>query len=784
MKKTVRLKAFVMLLFVAMVLFAISESTLAESEISDEFDMDELNDTIWKVQAISQHGMISLSEGKLHMELRDVQDKAEIGIRTLDVLEGDFDIQVDWEVSADESDTGQSGLRVVMDEDNYAYIARAHCDGEGLIIGTLKDRGYEEDIPTVSTEEVSGRFRITRTGTTIRFYYDIGDGWQHLGEDYVRAFLGEVYVQLDTTVSDSSSDVIGQFGNFTAKEVNWDGIINYEKFSDDPLAMIHLGHLDYLGENIMLGENLVRIIHPYAEAPDYAWRYLSWEGYACVDASLAAVNYLQEYQKSKDEQNIKYAKRFLEFVEYMRSDTGDYHAWLDNNMVPSVKHPGATARAIQALGYACRFFVNRDPEYASVLKTRMEFEIVRALQEIKRKGARSYTEEGIRLPWMLSDDTTNISRAALGWIDYYLATKDPRVAEIIEFICNRMLTYQLGTKDEYPFKAIVTYSHNVTLWNAWGTHQVSVLARAGQAMGREDWIAGARETADNWDVHRLIWGQTGFEGMNPARTRFPQIAMQITNMALGFFDLYKATGEEKYACYAGLTMSWFFGNNDANTPMYDPLSGRFFDAIVQSSGSIVVMKSSGAETIMEALYGIFPILDDPVAKEWTFADKTSAWSAIFLEAEHGEITDGEIIKSPFVSGAKQYFSNDAYVAVNDDGAITWNIEIENPYDDLPRDYLLYIGYPRATGRTAIEVILNGETMFVWPEEEHMKRSMLGLDKIGVICGLSDGANTIQVRANDSRVEIDYLLLQPIVERATFETPKGVTTVVERDLRVE
>lgn len=96
---------------------------------------------------------------------------------------------------------------------------------------------------------------------------------------------------------------------------------------------------------------------------------------------------------------------------------------------------------------------------------------------------------------------------------------------------------------------------------------------------------------------------------------FPQLSYGIRCVSLGLLRLFEATGNEEYAKLAGLAASWLLGNNAAETQMYDPLTGRCFDGIIDSSG---VNYNSGAESTIEALYTITEIFNNPIAKNYFY----------------------------------------------------------------------------------------------------------------------------------------------------------------------
>jgi hypothetical protein len=60
--------------------------------------------------------------------------------------------------------------------------------------------------------------------------------------------------------------------------------------------------------------------------------------------------------------------------------------------------------------------------------------------------------------------------------------------------------------------------------------------------------------------------------------------------------MYRATGSKRYRDLALCAAAWFYGRNDARTPMYDPTTGMCRDGITAG----VVSVNRGAESSIEA----------------------------------------------------------------------------------------------------------------------------------------------------------------------------------------
>ena len=94
--------------------------------------------------------------------------------------------------------------------------------------------------------------------------------------------------------------------------------------------------------------------------------------------------------------------------------------------------------------------------------------------------------------------------------------------------------------------------------------------------------------------------------------RSPQIAYAVAPLVEGWLALARATADDRYAMFAGLTARWFVGDNVAGVPLYDPASGRTFDGI---DGPGSVNRNAGGESTVEALLALGEVAADPVAAE-------------------------------------------------------------------------------------------------------------------------------------------------------------------------
>ncbi len=460
-------------------------------------------------------------------------------------------------------------------------------------------------------------------------------------------------------------------------------------------GLINLTHLQRLTEIVQWQGESIALVHIYSEAPDYNWVDASGEGIACVDdAARAAIVYTLYYVRTGDPYALELARAALNFVIYMQAEDGEYYNFvLDRS--GTVNREGRTsykswnwwaARAQWALATAIPVFRQTDPDYAR----RLEDAYLRgeeALQRIIGAVGAYDTLHGTEIPaWLISGGSDLTALAVLGLAAYYESEPNTRTRHLLTNLANGVAAYRSTQPHLYPFGAFPSSTSSTVIWHAWGSHQVHALAEAGRLLNRSDWIQAARFGADTFYVRLLA---TDFlNEMNPLPVRGGQIAYGIEVMTSGFWSLYRATGEEKYARYAGLSNAWFFGNNMAGVAMYDPETGRGFDGI---NGPTIyrVNFNAGAESTIEALYALLTVGDHPLATAYYNVRPTRSPFSLILEAEMGRPLSGRPNPGRWGWTGEARFSNDRYYALRPGEVITIGFQV--PADG---DYWIYASHWR------------------------------------------------------------------------------------------
>lgn len=380
--------------------------------------------------------------------------------------------------------------------------------------------------------------------------------------------------------------------------------------------IVNLSHLNHLSEHVIIDGQEMLLTRIYAAFPTYEWIEAPGEGIACVDdVTRAVVVYLKHYETFGDRFSLDMARKGLNFVMYMQQPDGEFYNFITRDH--TINRTGITsvrsfdwwaARGLWALGYGFRVFSEADQVFAATLEERILWTLVPIEKALERYGEYFPESDGRRAPaWLVADSAGVTSYVVLGLLEYYSVTQNPRIAEIINKFCRGLAGSRFGDFDAFPYGAHLPYARDVRLWHGWGNRQSMALAKAGRLLERKEWIESAQKEADIFFLRLLATRM--LREMRPHPRMFPQIAYGISPIVGGFLELYNATGNEDYAIAAGLTASWFMGNNVIKVPMYDPKTGRSFDGIDFAAVNL----NSGAESTIEALITLIGVTSNEIS---------------------------------------------------------------------------------------------------------------------------------------------------------------------------
>ncbi|MDP8206127.1 MAG: hypothetical protein P9L92_05640 [Candidatus Electryonea clarkiae] len=374
-------------------------------------------------------------------------------------------------------------------------------------------------------------------------------------------------------------------------------------------VLINLDHLEYLQEEVEIEGEKCRLVHIYAEAPDYHRVEATGEGISCVDdVARTARVYLQLYESSNDTSLLMPLKDLLRFVLVLQAEDGDFYNFVNKDLSINKEHKNSTksfgwwaARGYRSIALALPVFDKRDPEFHNQLTdacVKSESRMKELFLDSRESPEIGQDVAAILVLGLLARRTDGLNENIDNLVSHF-AEQIYRAA----WIGNSGFNYRIHKSWR-------------NIWHAYGALQSEALARAGKALNHPAWISSAQEEIDGfqrWLIAEGMLAHIEFEDGDTVRVKeFSQIAYDVSSIIACQKSMYDITGDTTYATWAGLAASWFFGNNPAGKVMYDKNTGRCYDGII-SSGEINF--NSGAESTIEALLALNIINALPHAAE-------------------------------------------------------------------------------------------------------------------------------------------------------------------------
>ncbi len=471
----------------------------------------------------------------------------------------------------------------------------------------------------------------------------------------------------------------------------------------ESVDLVNFDHLRFLTEPITVNGQPMDIVHIYSNAPSYQWVGADGEGISAVDdTARAAIAYMQEYERTKDASLLDLAKGCLEFVMYMQTDDGEFYNFITDEQ-GTINKTGSTSykslgwwamRGFWALGEGVRVFNSVDKAFADRLATAYLRTETTLGTMLGNYGQMNHLH-GFAIPaWIGEPDVTSIGLLALA--AYQQARPNATTADILTKLADGIAQYRLGDDSTYPFGMHPVQANAPGYSHTWGAHMTMALVEAGMVMHNQSWIDSAAADANSFLLRQIAFERIRQIGVVP--NRLGQIAYGTNMLVQTYALLYQATRDEKYARYAGLAASWYFGNNMAGAQMYFPDTGLVYDGI-NGPVSWRVNQNSGAESTIEGLMSLIAIADIPQAVDLLHVKPIGGNSWQILEAEEGQR----------VIGTPVYFSEDwtgegnvsggRYVGLGEGQRMQIKFEV-----DQPDDYLLYVADMHTAAANSADVI--------------------------------------------------------------------------------
>ena len=175
---------------------------------------------------------------------------------------------------------------------------------------------------------------------------------------------------------------------------------------------------------------------------------------------------------------------------------------------------------------------------------------------------------------------------------------------------------QQGDEQNFPHYAFLSWENT---WHGWGNVQSYALLQAYSVIHDQYLLTAALHEIDHFYIylyqHQYL---SGFSLQNEgdkikviSQQQFSQIAYILRPMVWACLQAGIITGNSRYAEQAAQLAGWFFGDNPAKKPVYDPRTGRCFDGI---NSAEKINENSGAESTIEALLTLVRIEQNTTAR--------------------------------------------------------------------------------------------------------------------------------------------------------------------------
>ncbi|WP_205750204.1 hypothetical protein [Cryobacterium sp. SO1] len=514
------------------------------------------------------------------------------------------------------------------------------------------------------------------------------------------------------------------------------------------------------------------------------------------DTSRAAVVYLRHWQQTGDTESRDHAFQTLRSLTYLQTaegpGAGNVVLWQQANgsLNPSaepVELPDPSdsaesywlARTVWALGEGYAAFVDEDPEFAAFLEERLDL----SLAALNRGSLGEYpaydVADGDQVPaWLIADGADASAEAVLGLAAYLqagatgptAATAETALAQLSEGIA-AMSTVE-GAGGDWPFGAIMPWTKSPSLWHAWGGLAPAAAAVASEVLDDPALLAAAVQDTAQFTPQLLAAG-----GPDNAWSPTPgeaQIAYGVDSRLQSLVATADAADAPGLLNVAAITAGWYFGANRSGLPAYDPATGTAIDGIERDGR---VNTNSGAESTIHALFSMLTLDAHPELKAAALGvDATVGTHGLsVVEAESGVVTGGTVTTPASAWTGEANWSGGAYVELAAGGTL----RITVPADDQARRVHPIVN--QAVDPAGITTWSTGKSASLGTTANGGAGEQGVTEAPGQLLPLPltntlPGRSTEVVGSTDAAVQLDALLIQPLISTVTVTGPAGDSTL--------
>ncbi|ANP73507.1 hypothetical protein [Cryobacterium arcticum] len=538
--------------------------------------------------------------------------------------------------------------------------------------------------------------------------------------------------------------------------------------------------------------------------------YYTQGAFNADDTARAAVVYLRHWQQTGDTSSRDHAFQTLRSLTYLQTtegpNAGNVVLWqqIDGTLNPSaepVELPDPSdsaesywlARTVWALGEGYAAFADEDPAFAAFLQDRLTLSLA-ALNAGSLGDYPSYdVADGDQVPgWLIADGADASAEAVLGLAAYVQAgptgptadTAETALAQLSEGIA-AMSTVE-GASGDWPFGAIMPWTHSPSLWHAWGGMAPAAVAVASEVLDDPALLTAAVQDTAQFTPQLLAAG-----GPDNAWSPTPgeaQIAYGVDSRLQSLVATADVADAPGLLNVAAITAGWYFGANRSGQPAYDPATGTAIDGIERDGR---VNTNSGAESTIHALLSMITLDAHPDLKAAALGvtSTVATHGLSVVEAESGSITGGTVVTPESSWTGEANWSGGAYV----DLAAGGTLRITVPADDQARrvhpivnqvvdpsgttTWTTGTGKPgkgpgkSGTGKPGHGAVTLGTTANGGAGEQGVTEAPGQLLPLPLTSTLPGKATQV-IGTTDAAAQLDALLIQPLISTVAVTGPAG------------
>ncbi len=583
-------------------------------------------------------------------------------------------------------------------------------------------------------------------------------------------------------------------------------------------ALTNLAHLDWLRTTVtpppqpghttyrLDAEPAVGVLWTYADRnPDGTYRRIgggaydpatgTWSqgAYNADDISRAAVVYLRHWRQTGSGSSRAAAYQLLRGLAYLQTaagpNAGNVVLWMqpDGRLNPSAEpkdQPDPSdsgpsywlARTLWALGEGYAAFRDADPGFAGFLRDRFELALDALERQVLVRYGQYQVVDGERVPaWLIVNGADASAEAVLGLSAYVTATGDPRARRALAALAHGIAEMAAGDARTWPYGAVLPWALSRSLWHGWGGNAPAALARAATALGDPSLLPAALSDSASFTPHLLISGGPD-NGWLPAPSDRTQIAYGVDSRVQSLLAVAAAAGSPAgrrgLRDLAAVAASWYFGDNAAGEPMYDPATGRTYDGV---AGDGTVNRNSGAESTIHGLLSMLTLDAAPdVAARARVASPVARHTWRLVEAEAGRLDGAATVVRPDQAWTgESLWSGGAYAELRTGGSVRLSLPASGPSLLMPVVLRIpgagrtrWVGGDRTAG-----VVDHGR---IGPQGVSPAPGALTVTTLpGRVFG---GPLTVSL-AGSGTAAVDAVLVQPEVEHLVLSGPGHGTALV-------